>query len=57
MSVLKRPGRIEPVSSGGVVPGQELFDAADGMVGDLGQNTAWVEFQIEPLSLANQIRL
>ncbi len=31
----------------GEVPGQELVDAADGMVGDLGEHGAEIELRIE----------
>jgi hypothetical protein len=32
---------------GSEVPGQEFLDAADGVVGDLGQDGAEVEFRVE----------
>ena len=35
----------------GQVPGQQLGDAADGVVSDLGQHRAQVEFRIEAVEL------
>ena len=35
----------------GQVPGQQFGDAADGVVGDLGQHRAQVEFRIEAVEL------
>lgn len=35
----------------GQIPGQQLDDSADGVVGDLGQHRAQVEFRIEVVEL------
>jgi hypothetical protein len=39
------------------IPGQQILDLADGMIGDLRQHGAQIEFRIESLSLAEPIRV
>ena len=46
MSGSKRPGKVG-LSEDGDIPGQELLDAVDGVVGDLSEDSTEIERRIE----------
>ena len=48
-------GRVS-LKRGSEVPGQEFLDAADGVVGDLGQDGAEVEFRVKSIQFGRSCR-
>jgi hypothetical protein len=45
------------VRSEGDVPGQEFFDTADRMVGELAQDCTEIKFRVEPVELSRSVYL